>query len=96
MPACPDIVRAVTAAPAALLRRPDLADLSIGSTGDATVMRLDEGRFTFSDVSGQTRMGRQRFALDSVVVGGKPWHAAHAREGGGEEVQPGGQGACCR
>jgi dihydroorotase len=75
----PDIVRAVTAAPAALLRRPDLADLSIGSTGDATVMRLDEGRFTFLDVSGQTRMGRQRFALDSVVLGGKLWHAADAR-----------------
>lgn len=75
----PDIVRAVTATPAALLRRPDLADLSVGSTGDATVMRLDEGRFTFSDVSGQTRMGRQRFALDSVVVGGKLWHAADRR-----------------
>ncbi len=72
----PGIVRAVTATPAALLKRPDLADLSIGSTGDATVMRLEEGRFTFTDVSGQTRMGRQRFALDSVMVGGALWHAA--------------------
>ncbi len=75
----PSIVRAVTATPAALLKRPDLADLSIGSTGDATVMRLEEGRFTFTDVSGQTRMGRQRFALDSVVVGGGLWHAADER-----------------
>ena len=75
----PSIVRAVTATPAALLKRPDLADLSIGSTGDATVMRLEEGRFTFTDVSGQTRMGRQRFALDSVVVGGALWHAADER-----------------
>jgi len=72
----PEIVRAVTATPAALLKRPDLADLSVGSAGDATVMRLDEGRFTFADVSGQTRVGRQRFALDSVVVGGALWHAA--------------------
>ncbi len=71
-----DIVRAVTAAPAAVLRRPDLADLSVGSTGDATVMRLEEGRFTFADVSRQTRAGRQRFALDSMVVGGALWHAA--------------------
>ncbi len=75
----PEIVRAVTATPAALLRRPDLADLSAGSTGDATVMRLEEGRFTFADVSGQTRVGRQRFALDSVVVGGALWHAAGER-----------------
>jgi len=72
----PEIVRAVTATPAALLKRPDLADLSVGSAGDATVMRLDEGRFTFVDVSGQSRVGRQRFALDSVVVGGALWHAA--------------------
>jgi len=73
-----DIVRAVTVAPASVLRRPDLADLSIGSTGDATVMRLEEGRFTFADVSGQTRTGTQRFALDSVVVAGALWHAADA------------------
>ncbi len=72
----PDIVRAVTATPAAALKRPDLADLSVGSTGDATVMRIADGRFTFADVSGQTRAGRQRFALDSVVVGGALWHTA--------------------
>ncbi len=72
----PDVVRAVTATPARLLRRPDLADLSVGSTGDATVMRLDEGRHTFIDVLGQTMEGGQRFALDSMVVGGALWHAA--------------------
>ena len=71
-----DVVRAVTATPAGLLRRPDLADLSVGSTGDATVMRLLDGRFTFADVSGGTRMGQQRFALDSIIVGGALWHAA--------------------
>ena len=75
----PAIVRAVTAAPAAVLRRPDLADLSVDSTGDATVMRLQEGRFTFTDVSRQARAGRQRFALDSMVVGGALWHTADAR-----------------
>ncbi|MBA3939049.1 MAG: hypothetical protein H0X38_16505 [Planctomycetes bacterium] len=74
-----DIVRAVTAAPASVLRRPDLADLSAGSTGDATVMRLEQGRFTFADVSGQTRTGTQRFALDSVVVAGALWHQADAQ-----------------
>ena len=75
----PDLVRAVTVTPAAALRRPDLADLSVGSTADATVMRIEEGRFTFTDVSGQTRQGRQRFALDSMVVGGALWHAAEGQ-----------------
>ncbi len=74
----PDIVRAVTAAPALAMRRPDLADLSPGSTGDATVMRLQEGRFSFTDSVGNIRTGRQRFALDSMVVGGALWHAADA------------------
>ncbi len=72
----PDIVRAVTATPAKVLKRPDLGDLSVGSTGDATVMRIEEGRFTFTDVSDKTRTGRQRFALDSVVVAGRLWHTA--------------------
>ncbi|GAC1344796.1 MAG: amidohydrolase/deacetylase family metallohydrolase [Acetobacteraceae bacterium] len=74
--ALPDIVRAVTHTPARVLNRPDLGDLSVGSTGDATVMRIEEGRFTFTDVSKQTRTGKQKFALDSVVVAGALWHAA--------------------
>ena len=74
--ALPEIVRAVTVTPAKALGRPDLGDLSVGSTGDATVMRLEDGRFTFTDVTGQIREGRQRFALDSVVVGGALWHEA--------------------
>jgi dihydroorotase len=71
-----EIVRAVTSTPAKLLRRPDLGDLSVGSTGDATVMRIEEGSFVFTDVLGQTLQGRQRFALDSMVVGGRLWHVA--------------------
>ncbi len=77
--ALPDIVRAVTATPANVLRRPDLADLSVGSTGDATVMRIEEGRFTLTDSSKQTRTARQRFALDSMVVAGQLWHAADSQ-----------------
>ena len=73
-----EIVRAVTATPARLLKRPDLADLAPGSTGDATVLRIEEGQFTFVDVLKQTMAGRQRFALDSMVVGGRLWHAADA------------------
>lgn len=70
------ILRAVTAAPAQLLGRPDLADLAVGSTGDATVMRIEDGRFTFTDVLGKTMDGTRRFALDSVVLGGRLWHGA--------------------
>ena len=71
----PSIVRAVTATPAHVLKRPDLADLSVGSTGDATVMRIEDGRFQFTDVSDKVRVGSQRFALDSIVLGGAIWHS---------------------
>ncbi len=71
-----DIIRAVTLAPARLLKRLDLADLAPGTTGDATVLRIEDGQFTFTDVLQQKMTGRQRFALDSVVVGGKLWHTA--------------------
>ena len=38
-----DLVRAVTETPAGCSGRPDLADLSVGSTGDATVLRIERG-----------------------------------------------------
>ena len=69
-----EIVRAAVTTPARLLNRPDLADLSIGSTGDATVLRIEEGRYTFTDVLGETMSGSKRFGLDSVVLGGRLWH----------------------
>ncbi|HWL69100.1 MAG TPA: amidohydrolase/deacetylase family metallohydrolase [Geminicoccus sp.] len=76
--AVPEIVRAVTKTPADLLRRPDLADLAVGSTGDATVLRIDEGRFRFVDVEGKHRTGARKFRLDSVVLDGRLWHDAQA------------------
>ncbi len=72
------IVRAVTQTPATLLKRPNLADLSVGSTGDATVLRVEEGRFSYADVVGQVMQGDRRFALDSIVLGGKLWHTVAA------------------
>ncbi len=70
-----EIVRAVTQTPARLLGRPDLGDLSVGSTGDVTVMRIEEGDFTFTDTVGQTMDGRRRFALDSMIMAGALWHS---------------------
>jgi dihydroorotase len=69
-----DVVRAVTTTPAKLLRRPDLADLAPGSTGDATVLRIEDGDFIFTDVVGETLHGCKRLTLQSVVLGGRLWH----------------------
>jgi len=67
------IVGASTAAPARVLGRDDLGHLAVGATGDATLLQLADGEFEFSDVIGETRRGRRRFALRGMVVAGKPW-----------------------
>ena len=70
-----EIVRAVTATPARLLERSDLGDLSVGSTGDATVTRVAKGQFEFKDTVGQTRIYAERFAPVCTVVNGQIWDA---------------------
>ena len=73
-----DVVRAVTKAPADILRRADLGDLSVGSTGDATLLSIDRGSFEFFDVDRVSMRGDQKFALRMVVLNGKVWHDATA------------------
>ena len=72
--ALPDIVRAVTFEPARILKRPDLGDLSPGSTGDATVLELQDGDFGLVDVTGERRHTRQKLRLRAIVLGGGLWH----------------------
>lgn len=84
--ALPEVVRAATATPAGLLGRPDLADLAPGSTGDATVLRLEEGRFDYQDVTGAKMTGDRRLALRAVVLGGRLWHEAAAPAAGEHEA----------
>ncbi|MEM8752067.1 MAG: amidohydrolase/deacetylase family metallohydrolase [Pseudomonadota bacterium] len=64
------IVRAVTAAPAAAIRRPELARLEVGAPGDASVLRLEEGAFPLVDVLGAEETASRRFAAAGLVLGG--------------------------
>jgi dihydroorotase len=68
------VIRAGSAAPAATLGRSDLGHLAVGAVGDATILELAEGDFEHRDVLGETRRGRRRFALRSLVVAGHLWH----------------------
>lgn len=74
----PAIVKAVTTTPAMALGRPDLADLAVGSTGDATVLAIRDGRFVMHDVTGEALTAERKLFLDSVVLGGRLWHTADA------------------
>ena len=70
----PEIVRAVTVTPARLLGRPDLGTLAVGTTGDATVLEIEEGSFDQLDVTGASRRFDRRLRLRAVVLGGGMWH----------------------
>lgn len=70
----PDLVRAVTATPAAKLGRPDLADLAPGSTGDVTVLEMIEGNFELVDVTGAVRRAGRKLRTRAVVIAGRLWH----------------------
>jgi dihydroorotase len=71
-----EVVRAVTQTPAAWLRRPDLGDLSVGSTGDATILRKVAKPRTLTDVLGVSHEAKDRFEVQAIVLGGKLWHVA--------------------
>ena len=69
-----DVVAASTTAAAAVLNRPDLGTLAVGSVGDASVLSLDEGVFPLEDVEGAVTTARERLFARGVVIGGQWFH----------------------
>ena len=70
-----DVVRASTEKAAAILTRPDLADLSVGSAADISVLSLDEGSFDLVDVVGETVTADRRLTSAGVVRAGRKFSA---------------------
>lgn len=71
-----DVVRAVTVTPATWLRRPDLADLAPGTTGDAVVLREVDAPRPLTDVLGESLTGAKRLEVRAIILGGTLWHVA--------------------
>ena len=69
-----DVIAASTVNAAMALKRPELGSLKPGSVGDATVLRVKEGRFDYVDVVGEHLAGERRIVSEGVVVRGKWWH----------------------
>ncbi len=71
-----DVISAVTVTPATWMGRPDLADLAIGSAGDAVVLRRVARPRTLTDVLGESVEAPDRLEVRAIVLGGKLWHIA--------------------
>ncbi len=72
--ALPEVIRASTINAAMALRRPGLGSLAPGSAGDATVLRVREGRFDYVDTVGEHLTGDRRIVSEGVVVNGRWLH----------------------
>ncbi len=69
-----EVIRASTINAARAVRLDDRGTLGVGLLGDATVLDLEHGKFTFTDVLGETLEGDQQFACRGIVLKGKWWH----------------------
>jgi len=65
-----DVIAAGTAGPAKAIGKPELGSLDVGTTGDVSVLRLEEGDFEFQDVRGLTRTGQHKLAVEGRVLDG--------------------------
>jgi dihydroorotase len=73
-----DVIAASTVNAAAALGRPKLGSLRPGSVGDATLLRVREGKFHYEDVLGEVLTGDRRIVAEGTVIAGRMWHRASA------------------
>jgi dihydroorotase len=66
-----DLLPCMTVNPAKALGRPDLGRLQMGGPADATVLRVEDGAFTITDVDGRTRQTNRRLVAAACVRNGK-------------------------
>ena len=69
-----DVVRMSTINAAQAVRKKDRGTLQPGLLGDATVLEIERGKFSFADVLGETIEGTEQLACRGIVLGGKWWH----------------------
>jgi dihydroorotase len=66
-----DVVKASTTKPSEVLgKQSEIGTLAIDTCADLTLFRLDEGKFTFLDVEGNGRIGRQKLTITNVIKNG--------------------------
>jgi dihydroorotase len=69
-----EVIGASTINAARTLRRPELGLLSAGAVGDATILKVEDGRFDYVDVVGEHLTGSKRILSKGAVIGGRWWH----------------------
>lgn len=68
-----EVIRATTANPARALRRPELGSLTVGTSGDATVLELADRPMDHVDVSGEVIRSERNLVSRGMVLRGRWW-----------------------
>lgn len=76
-----DVIRATTVNAARAISRPDLGSLAPGSAGDASILKIETGAFSFTDAQGDTIDGNRHLRAAGVVLNGAWWHPAEQPTG---------------
>ena len=66
-----DIIRRTTMNPAQMIRRPELGNLSVGSTADIAVLEIVKGKFGYLGSGGGKIEGNQKIQCVMTMFGGK-------------------------
>jgi dihydroorotase len=69
-----EIIRTSTINAARAVRREDRGTFRPGFLGDATVLDIESGEFSFVDAPGEKISATRQFVCHGAVLGGKWWH----------------------
>lgn len=67
----PDIIKASTWAPAQVIKRPELGNLSVGSVADVAILNVMQGDFGLFDRMGYKVKSKQKFGCEMTIRDGK-------------------------
>ena len=66
-----EVIRRSTWNPAREIHREELGNLSVGAPADVAVLRVEKGKFGFTDMYGARLSGEQRFACELTLRNGR-------------------------
>jgi dihydroorotase len=69
-----DVVKCSTENAGLMLQRTEYGSLKPGSLGDATILKVKDGKFDYFDVVGEKLVGDRKIVSEGVVLKGKWWH----------------------
>tara|TARA_A100001011_G_C14255403_1_gene819817 strand:+ start:307 stop:1461 length:1155 start_codon:yes stop_codon:yes gene_type:complete len=69
-----DIIKSCTLNASLAINRTELGNLRLGSVGNISILKIQQGNFNFFDVTGHRLIGKEKIIVKGVVLNGKLWH----------------------